>query len=123
MEEEKQLITVLKEYKAKFQEFQKATKFSKQNHKKFAKEVQTLGTRKKQLEAEYESLQNQLGIQGDADDLAMLLESAVADTAQIEQSWIAEKETQLALVETIKEECAKLQADLKAAKEAAAAAH
>ena len=53
----------------------------------------------------------------------MLLESAVADTAQIEQSWIAEKETQLALVETIKEECAKLQADLKAAKEAAAAAH
>lgn len=46
-EEEKQLLTVLKEYKAKYLEFQQATKSSKQNHKKFAKEVQNLGKRQK----------------------------------------------------------------------------
>ncbi len=35
VEEEKSLINVLKEYKAKYQEFNKATQSSKKNHKKF----------------------------------------------------------------------------------------
>ena len=49
IEEEKQLLGVLKEYKQKYQEFQQATKTSKQNHKKFAREVQNLTNKKKQL--------------------------------------------------------------------------
>ena len=49
IEEEKQLLGVLKEYKQKYQEFQQATKSSKQNHKKFAREVQNLTNKKKQL--------------------------------------------------------------------------
>ena len=62
VEEEKQLIGVLTEYKAKYKEFQQATKFSKQNHKKFAKEVQALGNKKKQLEVEFASLCTELCI-------------------------------------------------------------
>jgi len=49
-------VNVLKEYKAKYQEFSKATQFSKKNHKKFAKEVKALDDRKKALEVEYHSL-------------------------------------------------------------------
>ena len=47
--EEEQLFKVLKEYKSKYQEFQKANKFSKLNQKKFAKDVQILGNHQKQL--------------------------------------------------------------------------
>jgi len=53
---------VLKEYKVKFNEFQSATKSSKQNHKKFAKEVNVLANKKKALEVEFRNLCKSLNI-------------------------------------------------------------
>lgn len=37
------MVKVLKEYKAKYQEFEKATKTSKSNYKQFEKEIKLLG--------------------------------------------------------------------------------
>ena len=109
-EEEKQMINVLKEYKAKFQEFQQATKFSKQNQKKFQKEVTQLDKRKKNLEVDYHSLQTELNITSEPDaDINDLLQSKLVEVDSMEQEWAAEKERMLAQVNSIKEECAQLQ--------------
>ena len=40
------MIKVLKEYKGKYQEFEKATKTSKQNYKQFEKELKLLNKRR-----------------------------------------------------------------------------
>lgn len=69
LEEEQQLISVLKSYKQKFQEFKQATLFSKKNHKKFAKEVQALGNRKRALETEKASYCSELQIEGNPEDI------------------------------------------------------
>ena len=47
MDEEKQLLGVLKEYKAKYQEYEKATKSSKKSHSTYQKELKALDVRKK----------------------------------------------------------------------------
>ena len=49
VDEEKQLLSVLKEYKAKYQEYEKATKTSKKSHQTYQKELKALDQRKKQL--------------------------------------------------------------------------
>ena len=38
-QEEVEMIKVLKEYKSKYQEFEKATKSSKQNYREFEKQI------------------------------------------------------------------------------------
>ena len=42
MDEEKKLISVLKEYKERFKEYEKSTKLSKQSHKRYEKELKAL---------------------------------------------------------------------------------
>jgi len=122
VEEEKQLVQVLKDYKAKYQEFQQATKFSKQNHKKFAKEVQSLDNRKKALEIEYVSLCTDLSISCEPDDVSDLIEEKQRELAATEQAWEAEKAKLLEQAEQIKQECSQLQDQLRVQKEGAAAA-
>ena len=82
IEEEKQLVTVLKDYRAKYQEFQQATKSSKQNHKRFAKDVNALGQRKKQLEKDYGKLCTELNILGDPDTVSDRIESKVTEITE-----------------------------------------
>lgn len=74
LDEEQQLISVLKSYKQKYQEFKQATLFSKKNHKKFAKEVQALGNRKRALETEKASYCSQLHIEGNPEDITQRIE-------------------------------------------------
>ena len=82
IEEEKQLVAVLKDYRAKYQEFQQATKSSKQNHKRFAKDVNALGQRKKQLEKDYGKLCTELNILGDPDTVSDRIESKVTEITE-----------------------------------------
>lgn len=113
VDEEKQLIGVLKEYKAKYLEFQQATKFSKQNHKKFAKEVQALGYRKKNLEKDYGKLCNELGISSDPDTVIDKIEEKETEIKAMEGSWFAEKAALLGQADVVKEECSQLQVKIK----------
>ena len=118
IEEEKQLITVLKDYRAKYQEFQQATKSSKQNHKRFAKDVNALGQRKKQLEKDYGKLCIELNILGEPDTVSDRIEGKVAEIAEMEAQWETEKAALLAKAEAVKEECSQLQLQIKEQKEA-----
>ena len=118
IEEEKQLVAVLKDYRAKYQEFQQATKSSKQNHKRFAKDVNALGQRKKQLEKDYGKLCIELNILGEPDTVSDRIEGKVAEITEMEAQWETEKAALLALAEAVKEECSQLQLQIKQQKEA-----
>lgn len=118
IEEEKQLVTVLKDYRAKYQEFQQATKSSKQNHKRFAKDVNALGQRKKQLEKDYGKLCIELNILGEPDTVSDRIEGKVAEITEMEAQWETEKAALLAKAEAVKEECSQLQLQIKEQKEA-----
>jgi len=118
IEEEKQLVAVLKDYRAKYQEFQQATKSSKQNHKRFAKDVNALGQRKKQLEKDYGKLCIELNILGEPDTVSDRIEGKVAEITEMEAQWETEKAALLAQAEAVKEECSQLQLQIKEQKEA-----
>ena len=118
IEEEKQLVAVLKDYRAKYQEFQQATKSSKQNHKRFAKDVNALGQRKKQLEKDYGKLCIELNILGEPDTVSDRIEGKVAEITEMEAQWETEKAALLAQAEAVKEECSQLQLQIKENKEA-----
>ena len=118
IEEEKQLVAVLKDYRAKYQEFQQATKSSKQNHKRFAKDVNALGQRKKQLEKDYGKLCIELNILGEPDTVSDRIEGKVAEITEMEAQWETEKAALLAQAEAVKEECSQLQLQIKQQKEA-----
>lgn len=49
-EEEKELLKILKDYRQKFQEFDKANKKTRDYYKNFEKEIRQLDAKKKELE-------------------------------------------------------------------------
>ena len=88
--EEEQLFKVLKEYKSKYQEFQKANKFSKLNQKKFAKDVQILGNHQKQLQTQHDDLMASLDINQevkDADMISDLIQQKQLALEATESNW------------------------------------
>ena len=99
------MTNVLKEYKAKYKEFQNANKFSKTSHKKLAKEVNALGERKKRLEVEYGQLCEELGIVDDPDVISDRIEEKSKEVDAMEREWETEKEELLRQTAAIKEEC------------------
>lgn len=56
--EEKELLKILKEYRTKYAEFEKATKKTKDYYKNFEKEIRTLDQRKKDLAADKKSIES-----------------------------------------------------------------
>jgi hypothetical protein len=90
VDEEKQLLGVLKEYKAKYQEYEKATKSSKKSHGTYQKELKGLDLRKKQLAQDQRRLVNKLGIEdaNDTDGVA----AQMADLEVMEKDWEEEKQ-------------------------------
>lgn len=70
--------------------------------------MQGLTTRKNKLEVEFINACGELGIAQDTQDLTTELESRVAEVAELEQKWEAEKATLLAQVQAIKDECSTL---------------
>ena len=54
------MVKVLKEYKSKYQEFEKATKTSKANYKQFEKEIKLLSKRREQLAHQKTQLSREL---------------------------------------------------------------
>ena len=48
--EEKELIKILKDYRGKYTEFEKATKKTKEYYKNFEKEIRALEAKKKDLQ-------------------------------------------------------------------------
>lgn len=87
---------MLKEYKQKYQEFQKATKYSKQNQRKFAKDVQQLAVHQKQLEADHATLAANLDIAGEPEEISDLIKEKQDEINQRETEWDSEKAELLA---------------------------
>lgn len=59
--EEKELLKVLKDYKGRYTEFEKATKKSKINFKQFEKEARMLETKRKELEKQKDKEEKKYG--------------------------------------------------------------
>jgi septal ring factor EnvC (AmiA/AmiB activator) len=57
--EHAELAKILKEYRVKYAEFEKATKKTKDYYKNFEREIRTLDQRKKDLTAQKKALQGQ----------------------------------------------------------------
>jgi len=105
--EEKELLKVLKDYKAKYVELEKHTKQSAKNTRQFEKEVKSLHNTKKKLEGQKKVfLESAGGI--DVDD------PNNSEIQEIEKEWETAKAKILEEREQLKERCAQLNVQIKA---------
>ena len=98
--EELELLKVLKEYKSKYQEFEKATKKSAAAQNQLEKEKRALETRRKILETQLAKSLKEVGLKQ--------VEDGASDIAAIEASWAAEKEKLTKQRDQFKTDCATL---------------
>ena len=100
------MVKVLKEYKSKYQEFEKATKTSKQNYKQFEKEIKLLNKKQEQLAAQKKAYEKELGKRNNGiTDVDKCQENLQAT----EQQWEESKAKLTETVAALKQECADLQ--------------
>lgn len=98
--EELELLKVLKEYKSKYQEFEKATKKSSAAQNQLEKEKRALDTRRKTLETQLAKSLKEVGLKQ--------VEDGASDIAALEANWAAEKERLTKQRDDFKAECATL---------------
>lgn len=89
-EEEKQIVAVLKQYRERWGEFEKAVKNARVNEKRVVKELNNLKKKKKQLEDTQTGLTKKLGNKK-FDDVVGIAEE-MSKIEEMGQEWEAEKE-------------------------------
>ena len=107
-EEEKELLKILKDYRQKFTEFDKANKKTKDYYKNFEKEIRALDTKRKDLERQ-KDLMEQKSKKG-----AKKGEGQVDVVEKLQKQWDEQKTAMTAERELLKEHCARLQEQIKA---------
>ena len=113
------MVKVLKEYKSKYQEFEKATKTSKSNYKQFEKEIKLLTKRREQLDCQKKQLEKELAKRNNGEQD---VEKCQTLFEYMEKEWEEGKVTMGQQVDALKKECADLQEKIKVKKDEAAKA-
>lgn len=127
LNEQKELLKILKDYKQKYTEFEKATKKTKDYYKNFEKEIRQLDVKRKDLQKIKSQLEQKTsqgkkkgkGAKSSGNDQAAKQEAEDKEVEDMRKNWLAQKDNMAKERETLKAECADLQAKIKAKKEAA----
>ena len=107
-EEEKELLKILKDYRQKFTEFDKANKKTKDYYKNFEKEIRALDSKRKDLERQKELLEQKTkkgGKKGEGQEDVV---------EKMQKQWDEQKATFTTERDQLKEHCARLQEQIKA---------
>ena len=117
-EEEKELLKILKDYRQKFTEFDKANRKTREYYKNFEKEIRALDQKKKDLERQKEVFEQKSSSKKSGKKAQASNELQHEEINKLQKDWEDQKAAILADQSSLKEQCALLQEQIKAKQKA-----